>query len=89
MKANALKFPTFIHQQKRFRIELHSMPVLRTFKLNVRFNISDNKQNPKNIISKPGNEKVLLNEDEKYSVTKLGSIVIEILIGNRFVGFDN
>ena len=57
--------------QKRFGIEFHSMPVLRTFKLNVRFNISDNKQNPKNIISKPGNEKVLLNEDEKYVLSYL------------------
>lgn len=58
--------------RERFAIEFHSLPVVRTFKLNVRFDITDNKKDTQNkAVSKPKNETVLLNEDEKTILSKL------------------
>ena len=55
-----------------FEIDFHSLPVVRTFKLNVRFDVTDNKQNSdNNIISKPKDGKVLLSEDEKLILSKV------------------
>ena len=55
-----------------FAIEFHSLPVVRTFKLNVRFDITDNKKDTQNkAVSKPKDETVLLNEDEKNILSKL------------------
>ena len=57
--------------QKRFGIEFHSMPVLRTFKLSVHFNVSGNEHIFKNKAIKPKSTKVSLNEDEKYILSNL------------------
>ena len=55
-----------------FSIEFHHLPVVRTFKLNVRFDITDNKKDTQNkAVSKPKDETVVLNEDEKNILSKL------------------
>jgi DNA-binding Lrp family transcriptional regulator len=57
---------------ERFVIDFHSMPIVRTFKLNVRFDVTSNKQNIDNkFVSKPKDEAVVLNEDEKNILSKL------------------
>jgi DNA-binding Lrp family transcriptional regulator len=57
---------------KQFSIEFHSLPVVRTFKLNVQFNISDNEKSPENkTIPKPKDKATKLNEKEKYILSNL------------------
>ncbi|MBN1975161.1 MAG: hypothetical protein JW787_16075 [Sedimentisphaerales bacterium] len=57
---------------ERFRIDFYSLPVLRTFKLSVQFNVTNSEHISKNKITiKPKNEKVSLNEEEKYILTNL------------------
>ncbi|MBN1182632.1 MAG: hypothetical protein JXB49_10120 [Bacteroidales bacterium] len=57
--------------QERFVIEFHSMPVLRTFKLSVHFNVSDNEHISNNKTIKPKSTKVSLSENEKYILSNL------------------
>ncbi len=58
--------------RERFGITFHSLPTVRTFKLNVRFDVADNKQNIENkVISKPKDQTVILNENEKAILSKL------------------
>ncbi len=58
--------------QKHFGIDFHSMPVLRTFKLSVYFNVSGKEHISNNKTSaKPKSSKVSLNEDEKYILSSL------------------
>jgi siroheme decarboxylase len=57
---------------KQFSIEFHSLPVVRTFKLSVQFNISDNPKSPENkTIRKPKDKAAKLNENEKYILSNL------------------
>jgi DNA-binding Lrp family transcriptional regulator len=57
---------------KCFEIDCHSLPVVRTFKLDVQFNVEDEKPNKKrSAISKPLNQKIELNTNEKKILTKL------------------
>ncbi len=58
--------------REKFGIDFHSLPVFRTFKLSVQFNVIGNKPNNENKnVSKPENRKVSLNENEKYVLLKL------------------
>jgi len=60
--------------QKRYGVEFHSLPVLKTFKLSVQFNVSDKEHVSKNKkILKPKSTKVSLSDDEKYILSNLQS----------------
>ncbi len=54
---------------ERFTIDFHSLPVVRTFKLNVQFDIADEKQSK--TISKPKSKAFVLNADEKNILSQL------------------
>ena len=58
--------------KEHFGIDFHSLPVVRTFKLNVRFAINNDNQNFANrIIPRPQEETVELNYDEKAVLSNL------------------
>ncbi len=58
--------------QKRFWIVFHSLPVLRTFKLSVQFNVtSKGHVSNKTTSAKPESTKVSLSENEKYILSRL------------------
>lgn len=58
--------------QKRFGIVFHSLPVLRTFKLSVQFNVTGKGYVSNNKTStKPKSTKVSLSENEKYILSRL------------------
>ena len=60
--------------RKRSGIEFYSMPVLKTFKLSVKFNVSDKEHVSNNkTSSKPKSTKVSLSENEKYILSNLQS----------------
>ena len=57
---------------ERFSIQFHNLPVVRTFKLNVRFDITeDNSKHKNEIIPKPKDEMVILDDDEKVILSNL------------------
>ena len=57
---------------ERFELDFHSLPVTRTFKLNVRFDIADNRSSLESRnISKPKDETVVLDDDERAVLSNL------------------
>ncbi len=57
---------------KRFGIVFHSLPVLRTFKLSVQFNVTGKGHTSNKMTSeKPKSTKVMLSENEKYILSNL------------------
>ena len=55
--------------KERFGIDFHSLPVVRTFKLSVQFDIADERQS--RTISKPKSKAAVLSVDEKNILSKL------------------
>lgn len=57
--------------RNRFKIEFHSLPVFRTFKLSVHFNVSGKEHISNTGKVKPKSVKVLIDDNEKYILSNL------------------